>query len=175
MVYLGNSNPKLSGGFGPNITFKGNFKISAFFNFRYGYDVVNGTQMTTTNMYGFNNQSTAVLRRWRNPGDVTDIPRAIWNAGFNWLGSDRYVEDASFLRFRSITARYTFTAKTLKKLKLKSLSTYLTAENLITFTKYTGQDPEVAPRGISGPFTIVTDNSTTPPVSMITFGIATSF
>ncbi len=175
VVYLGNSNPKLSGGFGPNITFKGNFKISAFFNFRYGYDVVNGTQMTTTNMYGFNNQSTAVLRRWRNPGDVTDIPRAIWNAGFNWLGSDRYVEDASFLRFRSITARYTFTAKTLKKLKLKSLSTYLTAENLITFTKYTGQDPEVAPRGISGPFTIVTDNSTTPPVSMITFGIATSF
>jgi TonB-linked SusC/RagA family outer membrane protein len=175
VVYLGNSNPKLSGGFGPNITFKGNFKISAFFNFRYGYEVVNGTQMTTTNMYGFNNQSTAVLRRWRNPGDVTDIPRAIWNAGFNWLGSDRYVEDASFLRFRSITARYTFPAKMLKKWKMKSLSTYLTCENLITFTKYTGQDPEVAPRGITGPFTIVTDNSTTPPVTMLTFGLTTSF
>jgi hypothetical protein len=137
--------------------------------------VVNGTQMTTTNMYGFNNQSTAVLRRWRNPGDQTDIPRALWNAGFNWLGSDRYVQDASFLRFRSITARYTFDQKLLKRIGMKSLSAYLTAENLITFTKYTGQDPEVAPRGITGPFTIVTDNSTTPPVMMLTIGLTTSF
>jgi TonB-linked SusC/RagA family outer membrane protein len=175
VVYLGNSNPKLSGGFGPSITYKKNLKITAFFNFRYGYDVVNGTQMTTTNMYGFNNQSTAVLRRWRNPGDQTDIPRALWNAGFNWLGSDRYVQDASFLRFRSITARYTFDQKVLKKIGMKSLSAYLTAENLITFTKYTGQDPEVAPRGITGPFTIVTDNSTTPPVMMLTIGLTTSF
>src|SRR5262249_31450708 len=97
VVYLGNSNPKLIGGFGPTITFKKYLKLSAFFNFRTSYVVVNGTKITTTNMYGFNNQSTAVLRRWKNPGDETDIPRAIWNGGYNWLGSDRYVEDASFL------------------------------------------------------------------------------
>jgi len=175
VVYLGNSNPKFSGGFGPTITYKRNLKISAFFNFRYGYEVVNGTKMTTTNMYGFNNQSTAVLRRWRNPGDVTDIPRAVWNAGYNWLGSDRYVEDASFLRFRSISVRYTFDNKLAQKLKLKNLSTYFTAENLLTFTKYTGQDPEVAPRGVTGPFTVVTDNTTTPPAMLFTLGITTSF
>ena len=126
-------------------------------------------------MYGFNNQSTAVLRRWRNPGDVTDIPRALWNAGYNWLGSDRYVEDASFLRFRSITARYNLNNKALQKPKLKAGSVYLTAENLVTFTRYTGQDPEVAPRGISGPFTVVTDNSTTPPVFALTLGLTASF
>jgi TonB-linked SusC/RagA family outer membrane protein len=175
VVYLGNSNPKFSGGFGPTITYKKNLKISAFFNFRTSYDVVNGTKMTTTNMYGYNNQSTAVLRRWRNPGDVTDIPRAVWNSGYNWLGSDRYVEDASFLRFRTVTVRYNFSDKTAKKLKIKNFSTYLTAENLMTFTRYTGQDPEVAPRGVTGPFTIVTDNSTTPPVFMLTLGITGSF
>jgi TonB-linked SusC/RagA family outer membrane protein len=175
VVYLGNSNPKFSGGFGPVITLKKNLKISAFFNFRTSYNVVNGTKMTTTNMYGFNNQSTAVLKRWKNPGDETDMPRALWNAGYNWLGSDRYVEDASFLRFRTITVRYNFSPNLAKKLKIKNFSTYLTAENLMTFTKYTGQDPEVAPRGVTGPFTIVTDNSTTPPVFMLTLGITGSF
>ncbi len=175
VVYLGNSNPKYNGGFGPAITFKKNLKLSAFFNFRSSYDVVNGTKMTTTNMYGFNNQSTAVLRRWRQPGDVTDIPRALYNSGYNWLGSDRYIEDASFLRFRTITARYTFTDKVVKKLKFKSLSGYITVENLMTFTRYTGQDPEVSPRGVTGPFTIVTDNSTTPPELLLTLGIVASF
>ena len=175
VVYLGNSNPRFSGGFGPSITYKKSLTITAFFNYRTNFDVVNGTKITTTNMFGFNNQSTAVLRRWRNPGDVTDIPRALWATGFNWLGSDRYVEDASFLRFRSLTVRYNFSNAMLKKLKMKNLSTYLTAENIMTFTKYTGQDPEVAPRGIGGPFTVVTDNSTTPPVFSLTFGVVASF
>ncbi len=175
VVYLGNSNPKFVGGFGSTITYKKNFKISMFFNFKSSYDVVNGTMMTTTNMFGFNNQSTAVLRRWRNSGDVTDIPRALWNTGFNWLGSDRYVQDASFLRLRTVTARYTFDNKFVKKIKFKTLSAYLTLENLLTFTNYLGQDPEVAPRGVTSPFTVVTDNSTTPPVKSITFGLTASF
>ncbi len=175
VVYLGNSNPAFTGGFGFTASYKKNWKIAAFFNYRSGYKVVNGTKITTTNMYGFNNQSTAVLRRWRKPGDVTDIPRALYNSGYNWLGSDRYVEDASFLRFRSLTVRYNMTGDILKRLKIRNLSTYLTAENLMTFTKYTGQDPEVAPRGISGPFTVVTDNSTTPPVFTLTLGLTASF
>ena len=130
-------------------------------------------------MFGYNNQSTAVLRRWRKPGDgngdANDIPRALYGVGYNWLGSDRYVEDASFLRFRSITVRYNVLGDALKRLKLKNLSAYLTAENLMTFTNYTGQDPEVAPRGISGPFTVVTDNSTTPPVFTLTLGLTATF
>jgi TonB-linked SusC/RagA family outer membrane protein len=173
VVYLGNSNPKLSGGFGPSLTWK-NLKISTFFNFRLGYEVVNGTKMNTSNMYYFDNQSTAVLRRWRNEGDITDMPRALINGGFNWLGSDRYVEDASFVRFRTITARYTFPKKILSKLKMKTLSAYLTAENLITFTKYLGQDPEVSFRG-SDPFRVSYDYSMTPPAKTITLGIVAGF
>ena len=175
VVYLGNSNPKFSGGFGPTITYNKSLKISAFFSFRSSYMVVNGTKMTTTNMFGFNNQSTAVLRRWKNPGDVTDIPRALNNSGYNWLGSDRYVEDASFLRFRTITARYTFNEKFVKRMRFMNLSGYVTAENLMTFTRYTGQDPEVSPRGLSGPFSILSDYSTTPPPFLLTVGITASF
>jgi hypothetical protein len=173
-VYLGNSTPKLTGGFGPTITFKGRWKLSGFFNFRYGYDVENATKMTTTNEYGYNNQSTAVLRRWTKPGDVTDIPRALYQSGYNWLGSSRYVEDASFLRFRTLTLRYSVPPSGLKKMKIKSLSAYVTAENLITWTKYTGQDPEVALPG-GNPFAVATDVSLTPPVKMLTLGLTASF
>ena len=173
VVYLGNSNPKLSGGFGPSVTIK-NLKISTFFSFRWGYDVINGTKMNTTNMYYFDNQSAAVLRRWRKDGDVTDVPRALIAGGYNWLGSDRYVEDASYIRFRTITARYSFGKKVVNKLKFKSMSAYVTAENLFTFTNYLGQDPEVSFRG-SDPFRVSYDYSMTPPSRNITLGIVAGF
>jgi len=130
--------------------------------------------MTTTNEYAYNNQSTAVLRRWRNPGDVTDIPRALFASGYNWLGSSRYVEDGSFLRFRTLTLRYSVPTSGLKKMKIKNLSAYITAENLITWTKYTGQDPEVELPG-GKPFAVATDVSVTPPVKMLTLGLTASF
>lgn len=174
VVYLGNSNPTLVGGFGPTISYKGKLNLSAYFNFRYGYEVINGTKMTTTSMSGFDNQSTAVLRRWRKEGDVTDIPRGVIAGGYNYLGSDRYVEDASFLRFRTITARYLFDGKVLSRLKMKSLSAFITAENLVTWTKYTGQDPEVSARG-ADPFRLAIDYSMTPPSKIFTIGIVAGF
>ncbi len=175
IVYLGNGIPKFTGGFGPSITFKNNLKLSAFFNYRWGYQLINGTKMTTTNMYNFNNQSTAVLSRWRNPGDVTDMPRALYNSGYNWLGSDRYVEDASFVRLRSVTLRYNFTPAVLKQIKLKTASFYITAENLFTWTKYTGQDPDVSTRGDNNPLSYNVDYSMTPPGKTILLGITVGF
>ncbi|MEJ6980691.1 SusC/RagA family TonB-linked outer membrane protein [Pedobacter sp. P351] len=174
VVYLGNGNPKFIGGFGPEITFKGNLKLTAFFSFRYKYDVINQTKMISTNMYEYDNQSTAVLRRWRNPGDVTNIPRALYNSGYNWLGSDRYVEDASFVRLKTLTMRYNFTKPLLDKMKLKNLGVYFTAENLLTFTTYTGQDPEVSPR-LGNPFALIQDNSMTPPTRNMVFGLTAGF
>lgn len=175
VVYLGNNNPRLFGGFGPNISWKNQWRLSAFFNFRYDVDVVNGTKMSTTRMANYDNQSTAVLRRWRNEGDVTDIPRAIISGGYNWLGSDRYVEDASFLRFRTITLRYTVPPARLQSIGIKALSAYVTAENLYTFTNYTGQDPEVSRSGASDPFRVMTDNSMTPPTKNFTIGMVVGF
>ncbi len=173
VVYLGNSNPKLTGGFGPTVTFNNQFKVLLYFTYRLNYDIVNGTDMLTTNMSGWGNQSTATLSRWRNPGDVTNMPRAVYGAGYNWLGSDRYVEDASFVRLRSVTFSYNFSKPFLKKIKMDDVRFYLTADNLLTFTKYRGQDPEV--NMSSGPFGMAIDYSRTPPTRRFTLGITTRF
>lgn len=174
IVYLGNGNPKFTGGFGPTFTYKRNWKLNLFFSYRYGFSVINTTEMNTTNMYSFDNQSTAVLRRWEKPGDITDIPRAIYKSGYNWLGSSRYVEDGSFLRFSSATIRYNLDQLLAKKLGMKSASLYITGQNLYTWTKYLGQDPEISPRAgdiYQQPY----DASTTPAVKTYTLGITASF
>ncbi len=173
IVYLGNSNPNLTGGFGTGITINGNIRFGANFSYRTGYQIINGTKITTTNMNGFSNQSTAVLRRWRAEGDVTDMPRAVYATGYNFLGSDRYVEDGSYLRLRSVTLKYDFSKNFMKRLGMKSLSANLMVENILTFTKYTGQDPEVPVKLTA--FSTVVDNSTTPPIKTVTLGLTANF
>ena len=174
IVYLGNSSPKFTGGFGPSITIKNSLRINLFFNFRSGYEVANDALMHTTKMTNYDNQSTAVLRRWRKEGDVTDVPRALMGSGYNWLGSDRYVEDASFLRFRSATVSYTFNrGSVIDRLGMSNLRLYVTGENFYTWTRYLGQDPEVNIKG--GIFGMARDNSRTPPTMRFTFGLSTSF
>jgi TonB-linked SusC/RagA family outer membrane protein len=174
VVYLGNSNPKFVGGFGSNITLNNQFKLMLFFSYRLGYDVVNGADMKATNMYSYSNQSTAVLSRWRNSGDVTDMPRALYGSGYNWLGSDRYVENASFMRLRSVTFSYVFGKNLVKKLRLQDVNCYITADNIITFTNYKGQDPEVNMKS-GDPFAIAIDNSSTPPTKRLTLGVTLRF
>ncbi len=174
VVYLGNGNPKLTGGFGPSVTFKRNWKLNMFFSYRQGFQLINNTMMTTTNMYQYNNQSTAVLRRWEKPGDVTDIPRALYGSGYNWLGSSRFVQDGSFIKFTSATIRYNLNPTLLKKLSVKNASVYVTGQNLMTFTKYLGQDPEVSPRA-SDIYRQAIDNSTTPASKIYTIGLTATF
>ncbi|MGY5354488.1 SusC/RagA family TonB-linked outer membrane protein [Wenyingzhuangia sp. IMCC45467] len=174
VVYLGNSNPMFTGGFGSTVKYNRNLSLMVFFTYRLDYDVINETDMYTTNMYGFDNQSTAVLSRWRNPGDETDMPRAVYRGGFNWLGSDRYVEDASFLRFRSASLRYTFDKKVLKGLKMDDLSMFFTVDNIYTFTKYSGQNPDTQMKG-GDMFGIAVDKSRTPVPRKFTVGISARF
>jgi TonB-linked SusC/RagA family outer membrane protein len=174
VVLLGNSNPKFSGGFGPTITYK-NFALIVFFHFREGYDIINRTKMNLESMYTANNQSTAVLRRWRQDGDETDVPRALYKTGYNYLGSDRFVEDGSFLRFKYITVSYNFKTN-FQKIGVKRMSAYCTLNNLYTWTKYTGQDPEVAVKSTSSNrWAIGYDDSLTPPSLGLTFGLDLSF
>ena len=175
IVYLGNGIPKFTGGFGPRITFKGNMTLQAFFSYRYDFDIVNDTKMKTTNMYGVNNQSTAILSRWRKEGDITDMPRALYGAGYNWLASDRYVEDASFVRLSSVTFRYNLSKSVVNKLKLKTGSLYVTGQNLYTWTKYSGQNPDVSISGSSNPFKYPVDNALTPPSISFTLGLTAGF
>ncbi|MFA6580400.1 MAG: SusC/RagA family TonB-linked outer membrane protein, partial [Paludibacter sp.] len=148
IVYLGNMNPLLTGGFGPTVRWK-DLSLTAYFYYRYGGKVINQTRMEMENMYSFNNQATSVLRRWRHVYDdettaPTDLlPRALMQKGYNWLGSDRYVEDGSFLRFKSLTVSYNLDKKLSSKLSMSNLKLWATMQNIYIWTNYTGMDPEV--------------------------------
>lgn len=157
MVYLGNSNPKFSGGFG--FTFRyGNWSLRTNFVYRTGFKVVNFARMGVEKMYDTTNQSTAVNWRWRKNGDVTEIPRALYNYGYNWLGSDRYVEDASFLRFSYVSLSYDVPKKFLKSVGLNTLRFDLSGQNIFVWSKYSGTDPEHANNG----WNFASDSSQTP-------------
>jgi hypothetical protein len=116
----------------------------------------------------------ATISRWRKPGDITNVPRALQYNGFNWLGSDRFVEDASYIRLKTITLSYKLNKSVLNKVNVKSVKFYLTAYNLFTWTKYTGQDPEINLPG-GDPFAIAVDYSRTPPAKSLTFGANITF
>ena len=85
--------PTLTAGLQLSLNYK-TWALSTNLHGRSGQKVINAVRMDMESMYNKNNQSTAVLRRWRNEGDNTDIPRALYGKGYNYLGSDRFVEDA---------------------------------------------------------------------------------
>lgn len=170
IVYLGNSNPLFNGGFGPTFRYK-TLSLTAFFNFRVGNKIVNAARMFAENMYSTNNQSIAVNWRWRKDGDVTPIPRALFSHGYNWLGSDRFVEDGSFIRFKYLTFNYSVPRESLRKIKLDRLNFYLTFNNIFVLTRYTGVDPEVA----YGSLGISHDWGQTPRSKDMTLGITVGF
>nr|MDA3890551.1 SusC/RagA family TonB-linked outer membrane protein [Salinivirgaceae bacterium] len=172
IIYLGDTNPDFMGGFGPRFSYK-DITFNMFIFFRIGHEVINQTRMETEKMFNYDNQSTATNWRWRSEGDVTDMPRALYGEGFNWLGSSRFVEDGSFVRFKSASLTYNFPKPIIEKLKVNNLKAYLTGYNLYTWTGYSGQDPDV---GLpSKPSELPVDYSRTPPSIRYTFGISVTF
>ncbi|MBO5916527.1 MAG: SusC/RagA family TonB-linked outer membrane protein [Bacteroidales bacterium] len=164
IVYLGNSNPKLDGGFGFTLRYK-RFMLTPFFNFRLGSKIINYGRIYAENMYSTDNQSVSTNWRWRKDGDLTMIPRALYQSGYNWLGSDRFVENGSFLRMKQLTLNYSLSQKDLKRIACHSMSFSLTLNNIFTLSKYTGADPEVSPNSIG----IAEDWNRTPRSRYFTF------
>ena len=171
IVYLGNSNPAAQGGFGLTFRYK-KWSLRTSFTYRWDVDVVNSSRMAFENMSSFDNQSVAVNWRWRKEGDVTEIPRAV-NGGsaYNYLGSDRYVEDASYVRLSYVQLSYSFKPEWLKKIGVKNLNLYASADNVAFWTKYTGLDPEVANGGEG----IAYDHSKTPRPRSYTISLSLGF
>jgi TonB-linked SusC/RagA family outer membrane protein len=136
---IGNANPDFVGMFNSVLTYK-RFSLNAFFNFSVGNDVYNGTRNTLESMSGFENQTQVALNRWRADGQITNTPRANWgdpmgNAQF----SDRWIEDGSYLRLRTLALAYDVPVKS--KI-FKGAKVYVTANNLFTVSNYLGFDPE---------------------------------
>ena len=172
IVYLGNSNPAAQGGFGLTFRYK-KWSLRTSFTYRWNVDVVNSSRMAFENMSSFDNQSVAVNWRWRKEGDITEIPRAVNGSSnaYNYLGSDRYVEDASYVRLSYVQLSYSFKPEWLKKIGVKNLNLYASADNVAFWTKYTGLDPEVANGGEG----IAYDGSKTPRPRSYTISLSLGF
>ncbi|WP_315819471.1 hypothetical protein [Paraflavitalea speifideaquila] len=93
------------------------------------------------------NQSTAVLGRWQKPGDITNIPGVSPGSNDNTVISTRFLENGSYLRFKTITLSYRFKEDLLRPIGLGTAMVYISGQNLITITKYKGFDPEVSTYG----------------------------
>ena len=175
VVYIGDSNPELIGGYGTSIKYK-SWEFSCGFHYRIGFDIINGVAISTEGMNDKNNQSKAVLRRWRVQGqDEKDmLPRAYLYNPANNLGSDRYVEKGDYLRLLNAMIGYRVPQSLCDKLNLRSLTLALSGRKLMTLTNYSGQDPEVS-QDASDPFWIGVDNARTPPSRMVTFTASIGF
>ncbi len=138
-VGLGTAAPDFFGSFGTSLRWK-NFTLSADFSFSVGNKAYNAVRRQTESMDSFFNQSTAVLNRWQKEGDKTGMPRAAYGdpSGNNFF-SDRWIEDADYLKLRNLQLSYAFSKE---QLKIASGNIWISAENLVTFTKYLGSDPE---------------------------------
>ncbi len=179
IVYLGNSNPTFIGGGNFSVKYgnpnakAGVFTFSMNCNFRIGQKVINQARMSLESMYGTSNQSTAVLSRWRKEGDKTDIPRALYGMGYNYLGSDRFVEDASYCRIKTLSLAWTMPKRMTKNLHINSFQFFVTGYDLFTFTNYSGQNPEVSLPSTST--ALVKDSSKSPVTKRYACGINLSF
>jgi TonB-linked SusC/RagA family outer membrane protein len=169
---VGNPHPDFIGGLTNNLSYN-NIDLSVFLQGSYGNDVFHGSRLFLESLQGGDNQIAAVTRRWRQSGDITDIPRATTDpiaSVQNKRVSSRFIEDGSYLRIKNVTLGYTLEGAQFKKQLFSSLRMYLSIQNLLTFTKYTGLDPEVNYRGDDNSV-IGTDFFTYPQARTFTLGI----
>lgn len=136
---IGNPNPDFTGSYSNKFTYK-RWSLDALFTFSYGNDIYNGTRAVLEGMSGYNNQSLAAVNRWRVDGQATNTPRASWaDPARNSRFSDRWIEDGSYLKLRTIALSYNVK---IKAAFIRSATVYAIANNLFTITNYLGYDPE---------------------------------
>jgi TonB-linked SusC/RagA family outer membrane protein len=145
---IGNANPKYTFGLTNTFTYKG-WSFSFFFQGVQGNDIFNASRIETEGLSMETNQLATVLNRWTTPGQNTDIPRATYGDFTNSLISSRFIEDGSFVRLKSLSLGYELPKSIISKLNVSRLYLYISSENLLTFTKYSGFDPEVSVYGLS--------------------------
>ena len=144
---LGDANPNYYGGVTNTIQAYG-FDLSFFFQYSIGNFVFNNTRAFSEGMNSVFGQANTVKNRWTPENTNTTMPRAVFgDPNNNRRVSDRFVEDASYVRLKNVTFGYTFPTKLLDKIKMRTARIYVTGQNLLTFTNYSGFDPEVSTFG----------------------------
>src|SRR6188768_424407 len=148
-TYLGSYLPKVSYGFNISLDYKG-FDFGAFFQGVQGNSIYNDTRVITEGMIRFFNAGTQVLNAWTPTHTNTDIPRGIpTDPNGNARTSNRFIEDGSYLRLKTVSLGYNISSAKLNswtKGTVSSVRIYVSGQNLLTFTDYSGYDPEVGNR-----------------------------
>jgi hypothetical protein len=141
---IGNPNPDFAGSINSNFTWK-RWSLDCLFTFSQGNSIYNYTRNQLESMSTTDNQTTAVLNRWRAGGQVTNIPKAAFGDPMgNSAFSDRWIEDGSYIRLRTVSVTYEIP---LKPAFVKYATVYLMGNNLLTLTRYKGFDPESSATG----------------------------
>jgi len=140
-IIIGNPHPDFIFGFNNEFSYK-NFDLNIFFQGSVGNDMLNYTRLELDRLAGYNNATKDALRRWTPTNTDTDVPMA---SGANKAEvSTRWVEDGSYIRLKNLSLGYNVQGNILKRCHLSKFRVYVSAQNLITITKYTGYDPEVS-------------------------------
>ncbi|GAA3557316.1 TonB-dependent receptor [Snuella lapsa] len=168
---IGNGLPEHFGGFGNTFTYKG-FELSAFFQWSYGNDILNANRLIFEEMaYYAQNQYATVTNRWTPTNQNTTMFRA-GGRGFEDVSS-RVVEDGSYIRLKTINLSYNLSKEVVEKLNLNAVSIYFAAQNLITWTNYSGFDPDVSVN--RSPIMPGVDYSSYPINKTFSFGLNVTF
>ena len=138
---IGRAQPKFIGGISNTFSYKG-LELTAFFQGVYGNSILNANRYELEYLNATTNQDRDMLNRWTPTNTNTDIPRASTTRPANRV-STRQIEDGSYLRLKNIQLAYNLPASVLKGLKIQSVRVYATAQNYLTWTNYSGYDPEV--------------------------------
>jgi TonB-linked SusC/RagA family outer membrane protein len=171
-VVLGNPTPNLIGAITNTFGFKG-IELAFTFQGVSGNKIhLIGDQWMGANGVWFDNQLSSQLASWKKPGDVTDVPQARlgWDNGDQSRNS-RYLSDGSYVKLRSFMLSYEMPKKIVSKVGLDRLRLYIQAQNLLTFTKYKGWDPEVSTDFLNDNITQGGDFYSAPQPRSIVFGI----
>ncbi|MBP5359988.1 MAG: SusC/RagA family TonB-linked outer membrane protein [Bacteroidaceae bacterium] len=142
MVEIGDPNPDIYGNIFTSFNWK-HFTLDVLFKYSLGNDVFNYQRSQLEAANNLWNQTTALANRWTYEGQATDIPRAVLTSSSEWVNnerfSDRWIEDGSFLKLKNVRLTYDLP---LSLSWLQGLAVWAEANNLVTFSKYTGSDPE---------------------------------
>ncbi|MFM7839089.1 MAG: SusC/RagA family TonB-linked outer membrane protein, partial [Chitinophagaceae bacterium] len=143
-IVLGDPNPDLIYGMTNNFSYKG-WDLSVFLNGVAGnqLNIFGMGRYSSANMLYEDNQTADQLRRWQKPGDKTDVPQARLYYSNGSQPSSRYIVQGSYLRLRNVSLGYSVNPRILSRLKIEKLRVYVSAQNLLTVTKYPYWDPEV--------------------------------
>ena len=164
---IGNPNPDWLFSMTNDFYWKG-FSLSIYLQGVQGNDIFNVNNIANEGMSSAHNQTKSVLYRWKGYGTSTFLPRAVYgDPNQNNRISDRFVEDGSYLRLKNVTLGYVLPRKWTEAIHMEQIRLYLSCDNLVTLTKYSGFDPEVSLNGL--------DNNLFPLSRTFSFGVNFNF